>query len=186
MHRRNRLACSGFFIFTARCPPGRRACLGRIHAECPSACDRIVFKAIATASSPRTMLDVPLRLLRFCRRCLKTRQTATRETCEACGGELLPLLDENGALCRDFLLARGSCCDTGCRNCPYRHAKAVGNSGAGRAQEKICQRCRARFECCSGGCWCERVRLSAATLAWLERNFTDCLCPSCLAEFAAA
>ena len=27
--------------------------------------------------------------------------------------------DENGALTREFLLRRGSCCQNGCRNCPY-------------------------------------------------------------------
>ena len=29
------------------------------------------------------------------------------------------IFDENGALSRGFLLARGYCCGNGCRNCPY-------------------------------------------------------------------
>ena len=80
---------------------------------------------------------MPLRLLRFCRRCLTTRQTAMREACEACGGDLLPLLDANGALSRDFLLARGSCCDTGCRNCPYRKAGGASCTAPERAREDL-------------------------------------------------
>ncbi|MGH7937210.1 MAG: DUF5522 domain-containing protein [Bryobacteraceae bacterium] len=27
--------------------------------------------------------------------------------------------DADGALTREFLLRRGSCCENGCRNCPY-------------------------------------------------------------------
>lgn len=29
------------------------------------------------------------------------------------------LFDADGALSREFLLARGYCCREGCRNCPY-------------------------------------------------------------------
>jgi uncharacterized protein (TIGR00290 family) len=34
------------------------------------------------------------------------------------GGEV-PIFDADGALSREFLLARGYCCENGCRNCPY-------------------------------------------------------------------
>jgi len=123
---------------------------------------------------------MPCRILRFCRKCLTTRQTLSREVCETCGGELSPLLDENGAICREFLEARGTCCDSGCRNCPY------GEAGGGEKVVRIkkCPRCKESFECSMGGCWCEQVRLSAAMLKWLDRTFDDCLCPACLAEYA--
>jgi hypothetical protein len=29
------------------------------------------------------------------------------------------IFDEDGALSRAFLIARGYCCGNGCRNCPY-------------------------------------------------------------------
>jgi len=29
------------------------------------------------------------------------------------------IFDENGALTREFLLKRGTCCGNKCRNCPY-------------------------------------------------------------------
>jgi hypothetical protein len=98
---------------------------------------------------------------------------------------LLPLLDDNGAISASFLIARGSCCDTGCRNCPYEKSDR-GETPAGVAQQKSCRRCGTRFDCCSGDCWCEDVQLTAATLKWLQRNYAGCLCPACLAEFAIA
>jgi hypothetical protein len=124
------------------------------------------------------------RMLRFCRMCLVTRQTATREVCEGCASELLPLLDENGAISRDFLVARGTCCSNGCQNCPYEKVTSSGGQCAGNSRAKSCQRCGADFECWSGGCWCNNLRLSSATLKWLERSYDDCLCPLCLAEFS--
>jgi hypothetical protein len=39
--------------------------------------------------------------------------------CAGCGATLLALLDEDGALTKEFLAARGSCCGSGCKNCPY-------------------------------------------------------------------
>ena len=63
---------------------------------------------------------MPLQTLSFCSLCLITVHAASGEKCKACGAKLFPLLDEGGALSRDFLVARRSCCDSGCRNCPYR------------------------------------------------------------------
>ena len=118
--------------------------------------------------------------IRFCPTCLETRQTLSREVCESCGTELLPLLDSDGAICREFLLARGNCCDNGCRNCPYPDdAQTVTKS-----ETKTCPRCKERFECRMNGCWCNQVKVSAALLKWLDRTFDDCLCPACLAEYA--
>lgn len=31
----------------------------------------------------------------------------------------VPLFDADGALSREYLLSRGRCCRSGCRNCPY-------------------------------------------------------------------
>jgi hypothetical protein len=129
------------------------------------------------------MAAMPTRMLRFCRNCLEVRQTTSQEICRRCDSELLPLLDDNGAISASFLTARGSCCDTGCRNCPYEKSEATPTT-AGAGQQKNCRRCGTNFECCSGDCWCEDIHLTAATLKWLQRNYTGCLCPACIAEFA--
>ncbi len=34
-----------------------------------------------------------------------------------------PVFDRDGALARAFLLRRGHCCRSGCRNCPYGFRK---------------------------------------------------------------
>ncbi|MEQ8762753.1 MAG: helical backbone metal receptor [Planctomycetota bacterium] len=39
-----------------------------------------------------------------------------------------PIFDADGALTREFLLARGHCCESGCRNCPYGFRKDDGHS----------------------------------------------------------
>jgi hypothetical protein len=51
------------------------------------------------------------------------------------------------------------------------------------AREKRCQRCGQAFDC-GGllGCWCWRVKLDAPTRAALREQYTDCLCPACLAR----
>ncbi len=41
--------------------------------------------------------------------------------------------DADGALTREFLLRRGTCCENGCRNCPY------GFDARGRSQPPIAQ-----------------------------------------------
>jgi hypothetical protein len=114
-----------------------------------------------------------------------TQQAVTRQRCGACGGELCSLLDENGALSREFLTARGSCCTNGCRNCPYDKPQSITGQAVVCATKKTCERCAATFECRSAACWCHEVRLSPATLKWLERQYEDCLCPDCLKSFSA-
>jgi hypothetical protein len=126
-------------------------------------------------------LPMPDRILRFCRKCLATREALSREVCETCGGELLPLFDSGGALCGEFLEARGTCCDTGCRNCPYGEDET---SGGGMVRTITCPRCKEVFACRSTGCWCASVELSGDALEGLRRSYNDCLCPACLAEFA--
>jgi hypothetical protein len=115
----------------------------------------------------------------FCPKCLQTREARAGETCPTCGVPLQLLLDERGALSPGFLAARGECCDTGCRNCPY-----PGDEDGG-ATQKICERCGVTFTCHPGGCWCDGVTLSPATLERLGREYGDCLCPACLSSFTS-
>ena len=130
------------------------------------------------------MHAMPVGVLRFCRECLVTCTALTGEACAACDCELLPLLDSDGAISREFLTARGSCCNNGCRNCPYDKGGTTTGQCVACTTRKTCQRCKACFECRSGDCWCDNVRLRPATLKWLMRSYDGCLCPSCLAEFA--
>jgi hypothetical protein len=109
---------------------------------------------------------------------MATEQTRAQTICPACNTELQPLIDERGAMSREFLAARGSCCENGCRNCPYAAATES-------CQQKTCRRCGARFECRGKDCWCHTIRLSAETLIRLEQTYSNCLCPDCLNNFAA-
>lgn len=121
---------------------------------------------------------------RFCRKCLATTDLLTQEVCPVCAGELLPLFDAGGALGREYLLARGDCCGSGCRNCPYDESRTTDSGDYCR--NKTCPKCGAQFECRSAGCWCDNVSLDPATLEQLEKSFRGCLCPSCLTSFATA
>jgi iron complex transport system permease protein len=58
---------------------------------------------------------------------------------------------------------------------------------ASSSRRKLCPSCAAEFGCADGapGCWCETVVLARATLVELRALADDCLCPSCLAGFAA-
>ena len=55
------------------------------------------------------------------------------------------------------------------------------------AREKRCQKCGQAFDC-GGlfGCWCWKVKLDAVSRAALREQYSDCLCPACLAQPAAA
>jgi ribosomal protein L34E len=128
---------------------------------------------------------MPTRMLRFCRKCLVTRQTLSGEMCHACDSELLPFLDEHGAISREFLAARGNCCSSGCRNCPYPAGDQTNTRQPASFEHKSCQRCGSGFDCLSENCWCGKLQLAPKTLEWLERNYAGCLCPACLAEFTA-
>jgi iron complex transport system permease protein len=52
---------------------------------------------------------------------------------------------------------------------------------------KRCPRCGQQFSCGGGapGCWCESVELAHETLAELRSVAEDCLCPTCLGDFAS-
>jgi hypothetical protein len=53
--------------------------------------------------------------------------------------------------------------------------------------DKQCSKCGAEFGCANpvAGCWCEQFSVPAEQLAHLRSNFADCLCPGCLAGYAA-
>ena len=53
-------------------------------------------------------------------------------------------------------------------------------------KEKRCAKCGLAFDC-GGlfGCWCRDVKLDKAALAQLKEQYSDCLCPDCLKQFAA-
>jgi iron complex transport system permease protein len=55
------------------------------------------------------------------------------------------------------------------------------------AERRQCPSCGVEFGCAVGepGCWCESVVLRRETLAELRAVADDCLCPTCLAGFAA-
>jgi hypothetical protein len=99
---------------------------------------------------------------------------------------LLALLDDEGALSREFLAARNSCCDTGCRNCPYSKSESQADAAAACSRGKTCEKCGSPFECRTANCWCESVPLGPAALTWLQRAYADCLCPMCLEGYAVA
>src|ERR1700736_4831686 len=53
---------------------------------------------------------------------------------------------------------------------------------------KICSGCGRAFCCGQGspGCWCEAMELRRETLAEIRVLADDCICPTCLAGFAAS
>jgi hypothetical protein len=55
-----------------------------------------------------------------------------------------------------------------------------------RAAQK-CEACGQEFRCGASltGCWCWRAELTAAARAQLRARYRDCLCPTCLASWAA-
>lgn len=49
----------------------------------------------------------------------------TRDSSSTVSVENADMFDADGALSRAFLLRRGSCCQYGCKNCPYRVDNSV-------------------------------------------------------------
>ena len=112
----------------------------------------------------------------FCPKCLATFDHAGVDACPTCAVRLQRLNDDVGALSREFLAARGTCCDSGCRNCPYPDNLPA---------QQTCPRCGTAFGChTAAGCWCAVVKLGTATLDRLRQTYQDCLCPACLGEIA--
>jgi len=52
--------------------------------------------------------------------------------------------------------------------------------------EKQCSKCYTAFGCKteSRGCWCESLQVPIDTLVQLKEQFDNCLCPSCLRQYA--
>jgi hypothetical protein len=50
--------------------------------------------------------------------------------------------------------------------------------------QKLCAACGENFTCvaAAGACWCEDVKLTSETRAALRTEYSDCLCPTCLAK----
>lgn len=116
----------------------------------------------------------------FCPKCLDARGEAGT-ACHRCGVIRRPLFDATGALSRKFLLARGNCCGSGCRNCPYPVSGDSSSAPTANPVQKTCEACGRSFLCGGPQCWCESVLLSRETLDNLRRTHLDCLCPQCLA-----
>ena len=51
---------------------------------------------------------------------------------------------------------------------------------------KHCGACGESFECSTSEahCWCEELKLTGSMLSTLRAEYTDCLCPKCLAAAA--
>jgi hypothetical protein len=113
----------------------------------------------------------------FCPKCL-TPAGFVGGTCERCGVSFVAMFDAAGALSTEFLAARGSCCDSGCRNCPYPE------DSADAPVQKQCESCGATFSCGGTGCWCSQLQVSSTILAQLRATYRDCLCEECLTRLA--
>jgi hypothetical protein len=45
---------------------------------------------------------------------------------------------------------------------------------------KVCECCRRVFTCGQYQCWCAHLGITEGQMAWIEKSFHDCLCPTCL------
>ena len=163
--------------------PTRRGLAGPTDNSCLAAKRRCRIAAGDSGPFPIRLPGMSV-AARFCPSCLSTEHPATAHRCAACGMALLAMLDANGALSRDFLAARKSCCDNGCRNCPYP-SPPQGPSDLARAP-KTCEKCGRNFVCEKGDCWCSTLVLSDASLRLLQATYSDCLCVDCLTAYTAA
>ncbi len=53
--------------------------------------------------------------------------------------------------------------------------------------QKTCSKCGSLFGCKNEapGCWCESVHVDTPTLAVLNEQFENCLCPVCLQSYTS-
>ncbi len=51
---------------------------------------------------------------------------------------------------------------------------------------KQCAKCGQEFGCANPtpGCWCEELTVAPKQLQHLRETYNDCLCPTCLEEYA--
>jgi hypothetical protein len=61
----------------------------------------------------------------------------------------------------------------------------TGPTSPEQQKRKICEACGQEFLCgaMAAGCWCEQIRLTAATREEISRRYHDCLCRNCLGGF---
>ena len=56
-----------------------------------------------------------------------------------------------------------------------------------KAEAKKCSKCGEPFYCFANTgikCWCEDIIVSEQILKQLQKEYEDCLCPKCLAEYS--
>jgi len=52
-------------------------------------------------------------------------------------------------------------------------------------RSKSCSRCGTFFECTGDtNCWCHHFQIEKNRLAEINEKYPDCLCPSCLSQYA--
>jgi hypothetical protein len=49
---------------------------------------------------------------------------------------------------------------------------------------KSCPKCGAKFVCQGEDCWCHNYQILNKNIHYIRQTWDDCLCPSCLKEFA--
>jgi hypothetical protein len=53
-------------------------------------------------------------------------------------------------------------------------------------KNKTCPKCGAGFECQGEeDCWCESYQILQKDFLRITQTYSDCLCPSCLKEYAS-
>jgi hypothetical protein len=54
------------------------------------------------------------------------------------------------------------------------------------SQDKTCPKCGATFLCQGeDDCWCENYQILQKDFLRITQEFSDCLCPECLKEYAS-
>ncbi|MCC7332393.1 MAG: cysteine-rich CWC family protein [Flavobacteriales bacterium] len=55
-----------------------------------------------------------------------------------------------------------------------------------KTTKKRCSKCDKYFDCQNfeSGCWCENYQLSKETLAYLRKNYDNCLCQNCIVSLS--
>jgi len=75
----------------------------------------------------------------FCPKCAQTQDAKKASAATSVMWNSYPCSMTRARLSRAFLLARDSCCDSGCRNCPYPTQADI--------RHKACERCGQTFAC---------------------------------------
>lgn len=91
------------------------------------------------------------------------------------------VFDKDGALSREYLLSRGTCCDNGCKNCPYKGLEME------KQPNSKCPSCGKEFHCvCKNGgypfnCWC--MDYANANLP-KDLPEEECICEDCMKKYS--